>query len=95
MDEYDKATQDRTLAWLASLGISMPCDNATDGLAKAIIQMQAIRDVLDRTHQAKHDEWLEVKNNHVTVCVNVMLPGHIEWCEVTLGTGAYEDLAKA
>jgi hypothetical protein len=95
MDEYDTATQARMLVWLASLGISMPCDNATDGLAKAIIQMQAIREALDQLPQAKHDEWLEVKNNHVTVCVNIVPPGHIERCEVTLGTGIYEDLAKA
>lgn len=87
-------TATRVANWLAARSTAMPCNGAADGLAKAIVEMQHVRDALNAIPGVLHREWLEVTDNHVTVRVNAECPAHIEHCEVTLGVGSYGDLVK-
>lgn len=67
---------------------TLPCKDATECLAKAIVQMQIYRNVLNGDSSIyAHTEWLTVKDNRVAIHVNVTPANHFELLKVEMGVG--------
>lgn len=65
-------------------------ENASDGLGKAIVLQQLIKDAINRDPPLDSSVRLFIRNNYVTIQIGILKFAHIEKCNVTMEVGIYK-----